>query len=77
MPPRTTDSTPERPDDDRVPSTDPEPGITGEREDGATSDAGLGPGADQRVAAVRRAADGGGGGGPCIWPGVPCCWRPR
>ncbi|MDQ0712309.1 tetratricopeptide (TPR) repeat protein [Streptomyces luteogriseus] len=59
MPPRTTDSTPERPDDDRAPSTDPEPEITGEREDGARSDSAPEPGVDQRAAAVRRAADGG------------------
>ncbi|MFJ4723184.1 tetratricopeptide repeat protein [Streptomyces luteogriseus] len=59
MPPRPTDSTPERPGDDRVPSTDPEPGITGEREEGTESDCAPEPGVDQRVAAVRRAADGG------------------
>ncbi|MFF6950066.1 tetratricopeptide repeat protein [Streptomyces iakyrus] len=56
MPPRTTDSTPERRDDDRAPSTDPEPETAGAREDGgAVSE----PGVDQRVAALRRAADGG------------------
>ncbi|MDK1347266.1 hypothetical protein QNO09_28990 [Streptomyces sp. 378] len=32
MPPRTTDSTPQRRDDDGAPSTTPEPGNTGERE---------------------------------------------
>ncbi|MFF8397989.1 tetratricopeptide repeat protein [Streptomyces sp. NPDC016172] len=93
MPPRTTDSTPARRDDDRAPSSDPEPEIAGEREGGAAAGAGAdsgkgsdgtsdarpaetdsGPGAghtarthspadddgtDQRIAAMRRAADGG------------------
>ncbi|MEV0242480.1 tetratricopeptide repeat protein [Streptomyces sp. NPDC050674] len=59
MPARTTDSTPERRDDDRAPSTDPEPRCTGEREGDTGSDSGLGPGVAQRVAALRRAADGG------------------
>ncbi|MFF5368452.1 tetratricopeptide repeat protein [Streptomyces sp. NPDC013187] len=39
MPPRTTDSTPGSPDDDRAPSTDPEAEITGDRE----GDAAAGP----------------------------------
>ncbi|MFF8939693.1 tetratricopeptide repeat protein [Streptomyces paradoxus] len=37
MPPRTTDSTPERRDDDRAPSTDPEPETTGAREGDAAA----------------------------------------
>jgi tetratricopeptide (TPR) repeat protein len=44
MPPRTTDSTPERRDDDRAPSTGPEPDTAGEREGGAAAGAGAGSG---------------------------------
>ncbi|MFJ8594506.1 tetratricopeptide repeat protein [Streptomyces sp. NPDC093598] len=42
MPPRTTDSTPQRRDDDRAPSTAPEPEITGERDGGSGPAAGAG-----------------------------------
>ncbi|MFD5339933.1 tetratricopeptide repeat protein [Streptomyces hawaiiensis] len=58
MPPRTTDSTPERRDDDRAPSTDPEPA---ERHGGSAAGAGAAePGAPQGSAPAAGGANGAG-----------------